>query len=868
MSQLLGTILEHPSECETSIATIAAFPSPPVSLDTGDKATENARRVSRPLPIPPTLPQSSAPLVVIATPQLELDEMDTSPFSESFSGIFEDSHILHPVDTITEKDERSFDVRRITDLKQLDPSWNDDEIDEVVILSPKPSVRNLGLASNPPGKACVSKTTPFLHTPGQEFLRMNLHLSDFEDVSTGRVSPAETKNKSFCAEIGRTVRFLGRSQSMDQNLLFTLKHHAHAFPGPKTDAKAEAWREKGILESLRNASGETPEFLERLYGSFVEQDSLYLLLGHYPRGTLRDYMAKYKVLSVAHLKIFSTELVSAVASLHSVGILHRAISPQTIFVDARGQLVLSHFEYGNLGLESSADALLGKASGAIRSYQAPELLLGWAHNFAVDYWGIGMTLYFMLTSKHPFLEDEYVDLDSAHVAPSADDKIMRGSAITEGPSTIGDEALTDLIAKCLERNPAIRDKVKPKAHRYFLGVNWHHMSQQRIRGPYQASHLSRSKESLQAPGISPRTMRTETGTAQRHVSVSGCHRPSASFGISTTASTVKPDGNMLIQQQISMADIVASSKRQIIPPVFRPTDPEDMQAGNKEGARALMVDDDFGNLPVVNVPMASFWDRLEAEAKRYEQAPPRPRKLRKSKSAGFGLSHRLSSFSLSGIASSGRAPKVPKESRYADTTSPMPTLALNTQQSSQSQLKLPQGVEQIGQGIGFTYSTPAAARSKLSLCTNTSFGGREQTCLFSSGLGLGVRTVKKKFSFPRLRSDASLGRRAKKWTDNDLEYTEDIFGASAVSLGLAMRLHPDAEPGVVHSIAAWGRDDFRSSPAELMTPDTLAVQDDYGETFTKGTEAISANRPSYDTPTLRLVTSPPPCDEGVSAVLL
>ena len=36
-------------------------------------------------------------------------------------------------------------------------------------------------------------------------------------------------------------------------------------------------------------------------------------------------------------------------------------------------------------------------------YQAPELLLGWAHDFAVDCWGFGMLLHYMLSGEvsHP-----------------------------------------------------------------------------------------------------------------------------------------------------------------------------------------------------------------------------------------------------------------------------------------------------------------------------------------------------------------------------------------------------------------------------------------------------------------------------------
>jgi hypothetical protein len=67
-------------------------------------------------------------------------------------------------------------------------------------------------------------------------------------------------------------------------------------------------------------------------------------------------------------------------------------------LDAEGHLVLTNFDCAEF-LPASANTR-GTASATafergLTQYQAPEILLGWTHNFAVDCWGFGMVLYFL-----------------------------------------------------------------------------------------------------------------------------------------------------------------------------------------------------------------------------------------------------------------------------------------------------------------------------------------------------------------------------------------------------------------------------------------------------------------------------------------
>ena len=87
-----------------------------------------------------------------------------------------------------------------------------------------------------------------------------------------------------------------------------------------------------------------------------------------------------------------------IASLHDVGIINRDLNPTNVMLDAEGHLVLMSFDCAKF-FPASANTRGTTSTAAFKrgptQYQAPEILLGWAHNSAVDCWSFGMLLYFL-----------------------------------------------------------------------------------------------------------------------------------------------------------------------------------------------------------------------------------------------------------------------------------------------------------------------------------------------------------------------------------------------------------------------------------------------------------------------------------------
>ncbi|KAF0891747.1 hypothetical protein E2562_010944 [Oryza meyeriana var. granulata] len=93
-------------------------------------------------------------------------------------------------------------------------------------------------------------------------------------------------------------------------------------------------------------------------------------------------------------------------------------------------------------------------------YVAPEIIAGSGHDFAVDWWGLGVVLYEMLYGRTPFR--------------GLNRKETFYRVLTKQPELVGEKTpLRDLIARLLEKDPEKRIGAHGiKAHPFFNGVDW------------------------------------------------------------------------------------------------------------------------------------------------------------------------------------------------------------------------------------------------------------------------------------------------------------------------------------------------------------------------------------------------------------
>lgn len=100
------------------------------------------------------------------------------------------------------------------------------------------------------------------------------------------------------------------------------------------------------------------------------------------------------------------QVAKALAFAHSYGVLHRDVKPGNLLLDKNGVVHVSDFGLATV-LNSGEDAPLVTMSndGTLR-YMAPERLMKGVSTYAVDQYGLGLSLYELITKKAAFSESE------------------------------------------------------------------------------------------------------------------------------------------------------------------------------------------------------------------------------------------------------------------------------------------------------------------------------------------------------------------------------------------------------------------------------------------------------------------------------
>ncbi|PBK89210.1 kinase-like protein [Armillaria gallica] len=272
----------------------------------------------------------------------DIEDFDDTPFSESFSA-------SGWIDDTGNKVDTSYNIERITDIKAVVPEWDDEEVDEIIVMSPKeyhPLPTILEDADEPGNGTGASLT-----------------ISDFEIISghAGNVCRRRSNGK-----------------------VFALKRVTRQAVSPP--------RHTMILEAVNRLYA---PFLVKMHWSFADNDSLCMILDNGHAGDLLTFISSRKQFDPNHAQFYACELVEGLSSLLSAGIIHRALRPENVMIDAEGHIMLTGFD----------DAvMLGEDSDLTShyccyEYRAPELLLGWSYDFAVDCWGFGALFYFILLGQ-------------------------------------------------------------------------------------------------------------------------------------------------------------------------------------------------------------------------------------------------------------------------------------------------------------------------------------------------------------------------------------------------------------------------------------------------------------------------------------
>ncbi|KAI3822881.1 hypothetical protein L1987_10480 [Smallanthus sonchifolius] len=290
---------------------------------------------------------------------------------------------------------------------------------------------------------------------------------------------------------------------------------------PHADRRAR-W-EVSVLERLNRKPHAS---LPSLIGSFETEKILAWAIPYCSGGDLNVLRHRQMdhVFSPAVIRFYLAEIVCALEHLHTMGIVYRDLKPENILIQNSGHVTLTDFDLSRTLAPKTIKSLLmlsepelhtrnrkltrvmeahtlvklkkaksarvtpvthrnASISNGERSnsfvgtdeYLAPEVVRGDGHEFAVDWWALGILSYEMLYGTTPFRGKNRKD--------------TFGRILMMPPKFTGQlTPLTDLITKLLDKEPTrrlgySRGACEIQEHPFFGGLKWELLTEV-VRPPF------------------------------------------------------------------------------------------------------------------------------------------------------------------------------------------------------------------------------------------------------------------------------------------------------------------------------------------------------------------------------------------------
>ncbi len=162
-----------------------------------------------------------------------------------------------------------------------------------------------------------------------------------------------------------------------------------------------------LYKTLMN--NDETESVQKIYGIFSENNTGYVVMERLKGVPLSEYLKNFGgIMNWETVREIFPPLFTALNILHSCGIVHRGLSPDSIFIDERGRLKLIAFGISaSRTADSSLNHELFTGYAAPEQYSLSERQGGWT-----DIYGICAVLYRVLTGVEPQSADTRAKDDS------------------------------------------------------------------------------------------------------------------------------------------------------------------------------------------------------------------------------------------------------------------------------------------------------------------------------------------------------------------------------------------------------------------------------------------------------------------------
>jgi serum/glucocorticoid-regulated kinase 2 len=214
-------------------------------------------------------------------------------------------------------------------------------------------------------------------------------------------------------------------------------------------------------------------FIMKLHYAFQSPDKLYLVLDYCPGGELFFHLSRFRRFPERVARFYAAELLLALGHLHKRGIIYRDLKPENVLLDADGHVKLGDFGLAKAGIRHAYEGATSMCGTP--EYMAPEVLAQQGHGFCVDYWGLGMLTYEMMTGLPPWYTTDRAKLF----------RRLRSAPLDIPPYFSAQSA--SFTSALLERNPRRRLGVTgiraAMENDFFKSISWRALYGRRVEAP-------------------------------------------------------------------------------------------------------------------------------------------------------------------------------------------------------------------------------------------------------------------------------------------------------------------------------------------------------------------------------------------------
>ena len=209
------------------------------------------------------------------------------------------------------------------------------------------------------------------------------------------------KNYKFLQTIGQ-----GRSaeiklvQNVDNKKHYAVKIFSKNDMIRKNQIKRLSWE----LRILSNLKGDMfPEF----HGSSQTKTQFFIFMEFIPGGDFYKWETHMENISVTSGRFYIGQLIMIIDELHKMDVIYRDLKPENILLGADGYIRL--LDFGSSTMLSSKNNKTYTLCGT-PEFLSPEVLLKKGHNFAVDFWSLGVFIFELFAKEGPFFDEDPMKL--------------------------------------------------------------------------------------------------------------------------------------------------------------------------------------------------------------------------------------------------------------------------------------------------------------------------------------------------------------------------------------------------------------------------------------------------------------------------